>query len=73
MDWNIKRMFGIGVTPACPLADSSTIFIDTTDSSYQLDPPPTQFLSYGSGSYDILTPYTIHIKRDLYLSLSYCH
>ena len=56
MDWNIKRMFGIGVTPACPLADSSTIFIDTTDSSYQLDPPPTQFLSYGSGNYSILTP-----------------
>lgn len=50
MDWNIKRMFGIGVTPACPLADSSTIFIDTTDSSYQLEPPPTQYLSYGSGN-----------------------
>ena len=29
MDWNIKRMFGIGVTPACPLADTTTIFIGT--------------------------------------------
>jgi len=49
MDWNFKRMFGIGVSPACPLAAYSTIYIDTTDSNYQLEPPPSQYLYFGAG------------------------
>ena len=50
MDWNFKRMFGIGVTAGCPLAAYSTIYIDTTDSNYQLEPPPSQYLYFGAGN-----------------------
>ena len=53
MDWNFKRMFGIGVSPACPLAAYSTIYIDTTDSNYQLEPPPSQYLYFGAGNLHI--------------------
>jgi hypothetical protein len=29
-DWSIKKLFGIGLSGACPLATMSNIYIDTT-------------------------------------------
>jgi len=49
IDWSLKQLFGIGLTPACPLAETSSVFIDTTDAGYQLEPEPQQILDYGSG------------------------
>jgi len=30
--WSLKQLFGMGASPACPLAATSMIFIDTTGS-----------------------------------------
>jgi hypothetical protein len=31
--WSLKQLFGIGASPACPLAATSAIYIDTTGTS----------------------------------------
>jgi len=49
MNWSLTGMFGIGLTPACPLAASSSVFVDVTDAGYDLDPPPHKILDYGEG------------------------
>jgi hypothetical protein len=30
VSWNLKQLFGIGAGPACPLAATSMIYIETT-------------------------------------------
>jgi len=51
IDWSLKQMFGIGVAPACPLADTSAIFIDVTDAGYTLEPAPQRHLDFGAGGH----------------------
>jgi len=69
IDWSVKQLFGIGITPACPLADTSAVFIDTTDAGYKLDPEPQQIVHYGSGQprqigvYDVKTFASAGIKN----------
>ena len=49
INWSLSAMFGIGLTPACPLAASSSVFIDMTDAGFDLEPAPHEILDYGSG------------------------
>lgn len=49
VDWSLKEMFGIGLTPSCPLAHTSAVFVDITDAGYVLDPAPQRVLNVGSG------------------------
>jgi len=48
-DWSFKQMFGIGLTPSCPLAGHSSVFIDVTDARYKLDPEPQRIVDHGTG------------------------
>ena len=36
--WSIRTLFGIGITSACSVADSSKIFIDVTQDTFELLP-----------------------------------
>ena len=36
--WSIRTLFGIGITSACAVADSSKIFIDVTQNTFELLP-----------------------------------
>ena len=36
--WSIRTLFGIGITSACAVADSSKIFIDVTQDTFELLP-----------------------------------
>jgi phosphatidylinositol glycan class T len=48
-DWNLKHLFGIGVSTACPMADTSQIFVDISGGSFQLSPVPDREVMTGSG------------------------
>ncbi|XP_012262616.2 GPI transamidase component PIG-T [Athalia rosae] len=47
-DWSIRKLFGLGLRSACPLASLSRIYVDVTNNetshSYQLVPPPSETL-----------------------------
>jgi len=48
-DWNLKHLFGIGVSSACPMADTSQIFVDISSGRFQLSPTPDREVMTGSG------------------------
>jgi len=48
-DWNLKHLFGIGVNSACPMADTSQIFVDISSGRFQLSPVPDREVMTGSG------------------------
>jgi len=48
-DWNLKHLFGIGVGTACPMADTSQIFVDVSGGNFQLNPAPDREVLTGSG------------------------
>jgi len=49
-DWNLKHLFGIGVGAACPMADTSQMFVDISSGGFQLSPAPGREVMAGSGS-----------------------
>jgi len=48
-DWNLKHLFGIGVGTACPMADTSHIFVDISSGGFQLQPVPDREVMTGAG------------------------
>jgi len=49
-DWSVAQLFGIGLGPACPVADTSAVYVDlTTDSGLELTPAPDRLLTTGAG------------------------
>ena len=48
-DWSLKQLFGIGVSGSCPMASTSNIFVDVTNSRFSLNPPPDREVSTGGG------------------------
>jgi len=50
IDWNIKHLFGIGVSGPCPMADNSQMFVDMSSSSVELTPAPHRKIQTGSGN-----------------------
>lgn len=48
-DWNLKHLFGIGLSSPCPMADSSQIFVDISAKNFQLTPVPDREVMSGSG------------------------
>ncbi|XP_069677490.1 GPI transamidase component PIG-T isoform X2 [Periplaneta americana] len=55
-DWSIKKLFGIGLSGACPLATMSNVYIDTTlnetGASFQLNPIPPAVITSIRGGYE---------------------
>ncbi|KAJ9587701.1 hypothetical protein L9F63_018881, partial [Diploptera punctata] len=55
-DWSIKKLFGIGLSGACPLATMSNIYIDVTTNEtgtpFQLSPNPPAIISSTRGGYE---------------------
>lgn len=50
-DWSIRKLFGQGLNGACPLAESSKIFLDVTNTKYELSPNPSrEFISKRGGN-----------------------
>ena len=49
-DWSLKRLFGIGVSGTCPMATTSNIFVDITNSKFSLSPSPEREIDTGSGT-----------------------
>ncbi|XP_063706858.1 GPI transamidase component PIG-T [Culicoides brevitarsis] len=39
-DWSIRKFFGQGINGMCPLAESSKVYVDTTEVNYELTPVP---------------------------------
>jgi phosphatidylinositol glycan class T len=38
LSWSLRSLFGIGLVSACPLADTSKIYVDTTQNLFSLQP-----------------------------------
>jgi len=49
-DWNLKHLFGIGLSSSCPMADTSNIFVDVSQGNFQLTPVPDREVMSGSGT-----------------------
>jgi len=49
-DWSLKKLFGIGLSSKCPMATSSSMFVDLTGSSFSLSPKPDRELVTGGGT-----------------------
>ncbi|XP_015598546.1 GPI transamidase component PIG-T [Cephus cinctus] len=63
-DWSIRKLFGIGIKGACPLASLSNVYIDMTSNEtvhvYQLTPSPnTKVTSFRGGQQQQLAVYDI--------------
>lgn len=50
LDWNIKHLFGIGLSGPCPMADNSQVFVETSSRPVELTPAPHSTIQSGSGS-----------------------
>lgn len=53
--WSFKRLFGQGLMGACPLARSSTIYVETTTNSsipFTLDPLPLEYVTSTRGGFE---------------------
>lgn len=48
-DWSVRKLFGQGINGACPLADSSKVYIDTTDQNYDMTPQPDEYITSQRG------------------------
>lgn len=47
-NWSFRKLFGQGLMGPCPLAESSTIYVDTSSNSsvpFQLDPTPDEYVT----------------------------
>lgn len=54
-EWSIRRFFGQGLLGYCPLAKSSTVYVDTTSNSsspFTLSPEPHEYVTSTRGGYD---------------------
>ncbi|XP_049854361.1 GPI transamidase component PIG-T [Schistocerca gregaria] len=68
-NWSIRKLFGLGLGGACPLANSSMIYVDLskneTGVTFQLIPPPETRLSSWRGGYE--TKYAVYDVRKITL------
>ncbi|CAH1369037.1 hypothetical protein MTP99_010524 [Tenebrio molitor] len=72
-NWSFRKLFGQGLMGRCPLADSSTIFVDTTSNTsvpFQLIPSPDDYVTSIRGGhvstfakYDV-KPYAMSINSN---------
>ena len=54
-NWSLRKLFGQGIFYPCPLAQSSTIYVDTTSNSseiYHLEPTPDEYIKSVRGGYE---------------------
>lgn len=54
-NWSIRRLFGQGILGSCPLAKSSTVYVDTSSNSslpFDLSPQPDEFVYSVRGGYE---------------------
>ena len=57
-DWGLKQLFGIGVSGSCPMASTSNIFVEVTNSKFSLSPRPEREISTGAG--DSVKKYAVY-------------
>ncbi|KRT80932.1 hypothetical protein AMK59_6127, partial [Oryctes borbonicus] len=53
-NWSLRKLFGQGIMSSCPLAISSTIYIETTSNatnSFQLSPTPDEYITSTRGGF----------------------
>lgn len=48
-DWSLRKLFGQGMDGAHELAESSKIYVDVTDASFQLTPEPLEIIASQRG------------------------
>lgn len=48
-EWSVRKLFGIGFFGACPVADSTDIFIDISDDNTELQQNPDEILTIVKG------------------------
>ncbi|XP_067007276.2 GPI transamidase component PIG-T [Anabrus simplex] len=69
-DWSIRKLFGVGLSGACPLAAMSNIYVDVTSndtgSLFQLEPPAPTTTTSIRGGYD--TKFAIYDIKALNLT-----
>ncbi|XP_015516301.2 GPI transamidase component PIG-T [Neodiprion lecontei] len=63
-DWSVRKLFGIGLRSACPLATLSRVYVDVTDNetseTYRLVPePPETLISLRGGQENRIAVYDI--------------
>ncbi|KAF5295442.1 hypothetical protein FQA39_LY13103 [Lamprigera yunnana] len=73
-NWSVRRLFGQGLFGPCPLAKSSTVYVDTSSNAsfpFQLTPEPSEYVSSFRGGYETkFAKYTI-INEPLALAANY--
>ena len=53
-NWSIRSLFGIGITSACPIAETSKIYIDKTTDSFDIIPDsPSEEIKLKNGGRDV--------------------
>ncbi|KAF5298449.1 hypothetical protein FQR65_LT01228 [Abscondita terminalis] len=62
-NWSVRKLFGQGILGSCPLAKSSTVYVDASSNDsfpFQLSPQPDEFFRSSRGGYDTsFAKYTI--------------
>ncbi|GJQ86521.1 hypothetical protein Trydic_g10421 [Trypoxylus dichotomus] len=65
-NWSLRKLFGQGIMNSCPLAESSTIYVDTTTNttnSFQLSPAPDEYITSTRGGFtNQFAKYTVKDK-----------
>ncbi|KAK4880763.1 hypothetical protein RN001_008909 [Aquatica leii] len=54
-NWSVRKLFGQGILGPCPLAKSSTVYVDVSSNStfpFQLSPEPHEFVYSSRGGYE---------------------
>jgi len=49
-DWSVKKLFGIGLAGACPMAANSQVFVEQSSRAVEVTPAPHHTLTSGSGT-----------------------
>ncbi|XP_023287700.1 GPI transamidase component PIG-T [Orussus abietinus] len=72
-DWSVRRLFGMGIKGACPLASSSKVYVDVTTNgtsyTYSLSPPSnTTIISLRGGQRNEIVVYDVnfHSRRGMF-------
>lgn len=71
-DWSLRKLFGQGIMGPCPLAESSTIYVDVTNSNqFDLSPQPDEYItSIRGGTENLFAKYSV---KPYAMSISVIH
>lgn len=73
-NWSLRKLFGQGIMNSCPLAESSTIYVEVTNNDtniFRLSPTPDEYVSSTRGGFSSQFAKYIVKERAMTISASY--